>query len=88
MLHVFRLLQMAEEIATSGELNVRRPNREFLLQIRLGEFQYEELVADAEKLVSQIDTAFTNSNLPDIPDKAVAEALLQRVRQLFYQEAR
>jgi hypothetical protein len=88
MLHVFRLLQMAEEIATSGELNVRRPNREFLLQIRLGEFQYEELVADAEKLVSQIDTAFTNSNLPDIPDKSVAEALLQRVRQLFYQEAR
>jgi hypothetical protein len=87
MLHVFRLLQMAEEIAASGKLNVRRPNREFLLQIRRGEFQYEALVAEAEELVSRVDAAFANSNLPDAPDKSVAEYLLRQVRQLFYQEA-
>ena len=86
MLHVFRLLQMAEEIALSGELHVRRPNREFLLQIRRGEFDYETLVAQAEELVERVDAAFAHSHLPDAPDKALAEQLLLQVRQAFYNE--
>ena len=84
MLHVFRLLQMAEEIAVAGELNVRRPNREFLLQIRRGEFEYETLVAEAEQLVERVETAFAVSTLPTAPDKAAIEELLRRVRQQFY----
>lgn len=84
MLHVFRLLQMAEEIAETRQLNVHRPNREFLLQIRRGEFEYEELVAKAEQLVTRVEAAFANSSLPDAPDKDAAEQLLRRVRQAFY----
>lgn len=84
MLHVFRLLQMAEEIAETRQLNVLRPNREFLLQIRRGEFEYEELVAEAEKLVTRVEAAFANSSLPDAPDRGAAEQLLLRVRQQFY----
>ncbi|MFD2717864.1 DNA polymerase beta superfamily protein [Hymenobacter monticola] len=85
MLHVFRLLQMAEEIAQDGEVHVRRPNREFLLQIRRGEFDYEELVAEAEKLVQRVETAFASSHLPAMPEKEVAEQLLLRVRRQFYE---
>ena len=85
MLHVFRLLQMAREIAASGELHVRRPNREFLLQIRRGEFDYEELVAKAEELVEQVEAAFAASALPEAPDKELAEQLLRQERQGFYQ---
>ncbi|WP_201981233.1 DNA polymerase beta superfamily protein [Hymenobacter rubidus] len=84
MLHVFRLLQMAEEIAKEGRLNVRRPNREFLLQIRRGEFEYEELVAEAEKWVVRVETTFAASQLPDAPDKAAAENLLIKLRKQFY----
>jgi hypothetical protein len=84
MLHVFRLLQMAEEIAVSAELNVRRPNREFLLQIRRGEFEYEALVAEAEQLVARVEAAFAISTLPAAPDKDATEQLLRRVRQQFY----
>jgi hypothetical protein len=84
MLHVFRLLQMAEEIAVSGELNVRRPNREFLLQIRRGEFEYQDLVAEAEKLVERVEGAFAHSTLPEAPDSIAAEQLLRRVRREFY----
>ena len=87
MLHVFRLLQMAEEIAETGQLHVRRPNREFLLQIRRGEFEYEQLVADAEQLVTRVEAVFASSHLPDAPNKAVAELLLKQVRQTFYQGA-
>ena len=86
MLHVFRLLQMAGEIADTGELNVRRPNREFLLQIRRGEFAYEELVAEAEKLVEQVEAAFASSTLPEAPSKALAEQLLRQTRRAFYQD--
>jgi hypothetical protein len=84
MLHVFRLLQMAGEIAETGQLNVRRPNREFLLQIRRGEFEYEALVTEAEQLVARVDAAFVHSNLPDAPNRETAEQLLQRVRHAFY----
>jgi hypothetical protein len=84
MLHVFRLLQMALEIAETGQLHVRRPNREFLLQIRRGEFEYAELVAEAEQLVEQVEAAFANSTLPDAPSKEQTEALLRQVRRAFY----
>ncbi|MGI4737815.1 MAG: DNA polymerase beta superfamily protein [Janthinobacterium lividum] len=85
MLHVFRLLQMAEEIARTGEINVRRSNREFLLQIRRGEFEYAELIAKAEHLIAQVDAAFSTSALPDAPNASAAEALLRHVRRSFYQ---
>ncbi|WP_223650038.1 DNA polymerase beta superfamily protein [Hymenobacter psoromatis] len=84
MLHVFRLLQMAEEIARLSDIRVRRPNREFLLQIRRGEFMYAELIAEAEKLVGQVEAAFAASALPPVPDTDAAEATLRRVRQAFY----
>ena len=88
MLHVFRLLQMAEEIALTGEIQVRRPNRDFLLRIRRGESEYAELVAEAEQLVERVAAAFAASTLPPAPDRAAAEATLRRVRQQFYEQAR
>jgi hypothetical protein len=84
MLHVFRLLHTALEIATTGQLQVRRPDREFLLQIRRGEFDYEELVAKAETLVEQVDAAFADSDLPDAPDREAAQELLIQLRRDFY----
>ena len=84
MLHVFRLLQMAEEIALTGTMQVRRPNREFLLQIRRGEFEYAALVAEAEQLVARVEAAFATSALPAAPDAAAAEDTLRRVRRAFY----
>ena len=87
MLHVFRLLQMAGEIAETRQLNVYRPNREFLLQIRRGEFEYEELVLEAEQLVARVEAAFADSVLPEAPDRVAAELLLRQLRQAFYQMA-
>ncbi|MCR5889878.1 nucleotidyltransferase domain-containing protein [Hymenobacter sp. J193] len=84
MLHVFRLLRMAEEIATEGHIHVRRPDREFLLQIRRGEFSYEELVMEAEALVARVEAAFAASALPEAPDQAAAEQLLVHTRRAWY----
>jgi hypothetical protein len=48
-IHVFRLLNMAEEIARYKEVNVRRSEREYLLKVRADEFQYHDLVDQAEE---------------------------------------
>jgi hypothetical protein len=49
MMHVFRLLDMAEEIALHKKVVTERPNRDFLLRIKNGEFMYEDLLARAEE---------------------------------------
>ena len=84
MLHVFRLLETAEEIALTGELRVRRPNRDFLLRIRRGEFAYDELLTRAEDLLARVEAAFAASSLPDEPNHAAAEAALVQIRQTTY----
>jgi predicted nucleotidyltransferase len=83
LLHTLRLLDMAEEIANEGVLRVRRPNREFLLQVRAGEFDYDELVERAERQLERVKAAFAHANLPDEPDRERVNALLLQIRREF-----
>ena len=85
MLHTFRLLDMAEEIARYGEIRVRRPNRDFLLKIRAGEFEYEELLGRAEEKIGQVEGFYEVSNLPESPDMNQIEELLAEIRDAWYQ---
>lgn len=84
MMHTFRLLNMAEEIAKEGKVNVRRADREFLLKIRSGVFSYEELVELANEKVFQIDELYSKSNLPEQPDFKKAEEILVEMRDELY----
>ena len=83
LMHTFRLLDMAEEIAREGEIRVRRPNRDHLMRIRQGEFHYDDLVAQAEAKVAKIDELFEACPLPDRPDLKAIECLLIEVREAF-----
>jgi hypothetical protein len=84
MMHTFRLLNMAEEIATEGVVNVRRPDREFLLKIRSGVFSYEKLVALATEKIQHIDILYERCSLPEAPDVKKAETVLVEMRELLY----
>lgn len=84
MMHVFRLLNMAEEIARDKQVNVKRFDREELLKIRAGEFQYEDLVQRAEEQMHRINELFQTSDLPDVPEHLPAERLLIEIRETFY----
>lgn len=86
MMHTFRLLDMAEEIALQKRLVVKRPNREELLRIRRGEYPYEELLQKAKQKLDQIKNAFHNSDLPERPDKQKIDDLLVSIRRKFYQK--
>lgn len=84
MMHTFRLLRMALEIATEGRIQVRRPDREFLLAIRRGEFGYGELADRADEQLAEIHAAYAACGLPEQPDMAVVEDLLIETREAFY----
>ena len=84
MMHVFRLLNMAEEIARYKKVNVRRPEREYLLKIRAGEFAYEDLVKQAEEKIGMVDELFKKSDLPEQPNSKQAEEKLGEIRQVLY----
>jgi uncharacterized protein len=84
MMHVFRLLNMAEEIARYKKVNVRRTEREWLLKIRAGEFMYEDLVKQAEEKIQVVDDAFKKSDLPDEPTPIGVEQILLTIRENFY----
>ncbi|WP_221285237.1 DNA polymerase beta superfamily protein [Haloferula luteola] len=83
LLHTLRLLDMAEEIARDRVIQVRRPNRDFLLKVRAGEFEYEDLVARAEDKLESVKAAFAASALPHFPDRDAASELLQELRSEF-----
>ncbi len=86
MMHVFRLLNMAEDIARYGKVVVRRPEREWLLRVRAGEFMYDDLVKQAEDRIVQIDELFKHADLPEQPDMMVAEEVLIAMREAFYKQ--
>lgn len=84
MMHTFRLLHMAEEIAREGKVFVRRTEREFLMNIREGKFEYEDLLTQAEEKVQLIEELFEKSDLPEEPDLQKLEELLIGVRDAYY----
>lgn len=81
MMHVFRLLNMAEEIALYKKVNVRRHDRDFLLKIRNGEFLYEELLNQANEKTKRIVELFAKSDLPEKPNITTINKLLVRLRE-------
>lgn len=83
MMHVFRLLEMAIEIGKEKKVNVKRPNRDFLLGIKSGKYEYEELLAMAELKQEALDLAFEQSDLPNEPDLAVINQLAFKIRVLY-----
>ena len=83
LMHTFRLLDMAAEIAEHHTLTVRRPNRDFLMQIRRGEFEYDELITQAETKIESINELYEKSTLRDEPDVDALEQVLIEIREDF-----
>lgn len=86
MMHVFRLLEMACEIGRDKRINVRRTNREFLLEIKSGKYKYDELLKMSEKLQFEMEKAFEKSTLPETPNREYINELTHKLRDKFYNE--
>ena len=68
MMHTIRLLQTAEQILSTGKLNIRVSNREELLDIKAGNKEYDDLLEMADNLIASIENpvSYTHLTLPTI----------------------
>ena len=84
MMHTFRLLEMARDVAQYSEIRPRRPNREALLAIKQGRFTYDELVIRADELMAEVVDCFAASALPEQVNREAALAALVSLRTQLY----
>ena len=85
MMHTFRLLSMAEEIAVelSGHCAQDGPGSGCCVSVP-GSLRSEELMARVEEKMARIEELYQRADLPEKPDVAMAEGVLVRTREEFY----
>ena len=86
MMHVFRIMNMAIEIGREKKINMKRPDRDFLLDIKAGKFEYDELLAMVEEKKVELDKAFAQSELREEPDLTLINRWTFEIRERFYEE--
>lgn len=84
MMHTFRLLDMAIEIGKFKKVNVKRENRDYLLHIKVGEFEYDELLRLAKEKQDELEDVFENSDLQEYPNMKIINDILYNLREKFY----
>lgn len=77
--HLIRLMRMAIEFLTDGEMYVERPDAADLLAIKKGERTLEWVKEEANRLKILADEAYVRSSLPIGPDKEKINDLLMRM---------
>ncbi|KRD12673.1 nucleotidyltransferase [Flavobacterium sp. Root901] len=85
MMHTIRLLQTAEQILSTGKLNIRVSNREELLDIKAGNKEYDDLLEMADSLIDSIENHYLTSSLPEKPNEEKAIQTLIKIREELYQ---
>lgn len=82
LMHCRRLLDVAIEIANEKTIRVKRPNRQYLLDIRQGKVNLDEIINQAENDLKTLNDVYNNSDLPDGIDRTFVNDLLLKVRRL------
>ncbi len=77
--HLIRLLRMAVEFFTTGDMKVKRPDAAELLDIKRGKWKLEDIKALASDLFERSRAAKDAADMPDGPDYSGAETLLVRL---------
>lgn len=88
MMHCFRLMAMAKEIAEGKGFILDRTgiDRDFLLDVRNRKFKYSELQEKMLALKEQMDEAISKSTLKESPDIELINNLLLKARKKFRKE--
>jgi len=86
MMHCVRLLTMTGEMLELGKVIVRRPleDIEFLMKIRRGEMEFEDLMTLAEGKMNALEEKYKNTILPKDVNVEKAKEILLGIRELAY----
>lgn len=83
-MHLVRLMRMCREIITEGKVVVKRPDREELLAIRSGAWEYDKLVEWAETQDIENGELLKTSPLRHSPDKDYLNGLCKAWVEYFH----
>lgn len=83
MMHLFRLLEMCENISVGKGLKVRSDNVEYLIDIRKGKYDYQNLLEESEKKFEIIKNNFESVDLPEEIDIEKSKDLLLYFRKNY-----
>jgi hypothetical protein len=67
-MHCLRLYLECIELMRLGKITLPRPEREYLVEARSGEWPLERFIAEAKRLRSEAELAATESPLPEAVD--------------------
>lgn len=83
MCHTFRLLLTAKDIAEGKGIIPRRSKEEIekIMKIRHGEYEYKDLINEAEELMNEVKEKFKTSNLPNEVDEEFIKDLILYIRK-------
>lgn len=82
MMHMFRLIHMASEIAEGrGVILERTEDRVFLLDVRAHKYEYDELMVLLEKDTARMNDLMATSTIPERIDLDFVNSLMIEIRQ-------
>ncbi|KUJ52514.1 hypothetical protein AR685_05710 [Chryseobacterium sp. JAH] len=84
MMHTIRLLQSCEQIFKTNSLNIRVENRDELLDIKAGNWSYDNVMKKAEGLIQSIEYYHSKSSLPEYPNLEKSTEILVEIRENLY----
>ena len=81
--HSFRLMNMCIEIAENNGFNVNRRNidRDFLLDVKMHKYDYDEIIELLEEKKVEMDDAIAKSTLPDEIDVEFVNDFVIKIRK-------
>jgi predicted nucleotidyltransferase len=77
--HLIRLLFMAEEICSGKGVIVKRPDWEYLLEVRRGEILLHKLMEQVEIQIKRIEEAYKTTKLPNKPDEEKIQNIVMEI---------
>ena len=85
-MHLIRLLRVCEEVLTTGEVKVKRPDAAELLEIRNGAWSYEQLIEWSTVQDKKIQELYdTTDVLPYEPNKKAINKLCMEMMEEYHE---
>jgi len=75
-------VDMSIEILKTGIVNIHRPDREFLLSVRNGNVEYNEIISMVEEKIENLDKAKEKSTLPETINVKLINQLIEKIRKI------
>jgi len=84
LLHCVRLLEMSKEILEGKGVNIKRENAEYLLSIKKGKVNLEDLIEKSDRMINEMKNSKKSFIIKESIDKNIQNRILLNVRKQFY----